>query len=202
VTTATNGQTPVTCPSSQLPSLVGGSTYYFSSVTLLDGCRVTNPKVRGDGRIDIERPVVIYAATNITIGDNGSNQRINEPPSIPGQILSICGSATAISTQNDRNGDPPRYYCPAWTASLRLRVLDGTGSGEIKFRGNGTRFWGAMEAPNGAVRLDGSQIKVWGAVVSDIAASNAQFSWHFDDALTAVSTTQFTLANWREEPLS
>lgn len=196
-----NGTGTMTCPSAAVPALNGGTTYFFSSVSLLDGCRITNPKRRSDGTVDLDNPVVIYAS-HVTIGSSGADRIINDPPAGPLDLLkSICGTATAVSSQNDSNGDPPRYYCPGWSGSLRIRIIDGV-NGTIRLLGNKTRFWGAMEAPTGSLTLDGSQQRVWGAIVSNIAGSNAQFSWHFDDALTSVTTTQFVLASWREEPLA
>jgi hypothetical protein len=114
--------------------------------------------------------------------------------------VSTCG-LTATSTLTDSEGDPGRYYCPAWSGGLRLRIIRGV-NGQILFKGSATHFWGAMEVPDSNLRLDGSHTTIWGAVVANIASSGAQFTWHFDDSLLAVSTSQYELKNWREEPIT
>ena len=178
--------------------LQGGRTYYYATVSLRDGCAIANPKLTGagGGGIDLEEPVVIYA-NNITIG-HGPGAKINAPPTGPGGA-SICGG-TATSTLLDGNSEPATSYCPKWSGGLRLRVPGNLGT--ITFTNHPqTKFWGAMEVPEGSVDINGSQTSVWGAVVANIASVDAQFSWHFDDNLTAITTTQFELGSWREEPL-
>lgn len=177
----------------------GSRTYYYDEVVLQDGCSINNPATKGNA-IDLETPVVVYANRfKIGLQNGGSGQQVNKPPTGPG-AASLCG-ATATATGVDGEGDARNLYCPLWSGGLRLRVIEG-GSGTITFKGSGLKFWGAMEAPDGRIILDSPQIKVWGAAVANIASSSAQFTWHFDDNLSAVTTTQFELQNWREEPLS
>jgi hypothetical protein len=165
---------------------------------LKNGCGINNPVLKS-GNIDLETPVVVYASNfKIGEGNGGSGQKVNAPPTGAG-AASVCG-ATATVAGNDGEGEPRQYYCPFWSGGLRLRVVGGV-SGTITFKGSALHFWGSMEAPDGKIVLDSPQIKVWGAVVANIAASSAQFTWHFDDNLTAVTTTQFELQNWREEPV-
>lgn len=176
----------------------GGTTYRYATVELRNGCRINNPVVQG-GAIDLDTPVVVYASTfKIGTQSGGANQEVNKPPT-GASGASVCGG-TALATGNDGNGDARNLYCPFWSGGLRLRAMGGV-NGTITFKGSGTKFWGAMEAPGGTISLESPQIKVWGAVVANIASSSAQFTWHFDDNLTAITTTQFELQNWREEPL-
>lgn len=181
--------------------LEGGKTYYFPNVSLRKGCGIITPKLisGGGGGIDLEEPVIVYA-NRITVGaqSDGADQRINQPPSGPG-AGNACGG-TATSTLQDGNSAPANFYCPKWSGGLRLRIVEGQ-LGTITFKGSGTKFWGAMEAPDGSVDLEGSQTSIWGAVVANFASSDSQFSWHFDDSLAAITTTQFELGSWREEPL-
>jgi hypothetical protein len=179
--------------------LTGGKTYYFSTVELRDGCRINGPVLDG-ARVDFDKPVVVYATLfKIGRGSGGSGQRVNAPPTGPG-AASVCGP-TAGSTLKDGENEDANQYCPYWSGGLRLRVIEGVG-GKIIFKGSGTHFWGAMEAPDGIISLESPQIIVWGAVVSNIAASSAQFTWHYDDNLSAITTTQFELKNWREEAIT
>lgn len=180
-------------------SLEGGKTYYYTTIALRDGCRIPNPVLKS-GSVDLEKPVVLYASS-VSIGrqSGGSGQRINQPPT--GSAATTTCGATATSTLLDGENSPSNFYCPLWSGGLRIRVLDGA-LGTVTLRGSGTMFWGAIENPAGTISLESPQIKVWGAAVSNIASSAAQFTWHFDDNLRAVTTTQFELHNWREEPIS
>ncbi|HUR17402.1 MAG TPA: hypothetical protein VMZ51_00510 [Acidimicrobiales bacterium] len=179
---------------SNVTSLVGGKTYYYSGgVTLLDGCRVTSPPISSSGfGYDLNRPVSIYSS-RVDIGNpNGQGGTINVPPAAD---ATVCGS-TAGSTVVDAKANPAYYYCPSWSGGLRIKII---GSGTANIRSSGTKFWGSVEAPAGTFSLNGSQIEVWGASVSNTGSSSAQFSWHFDDALATISAGQYSEATWREE---
>ncbi len=193
-------QLPITTASTKsVQSLVGGKIYYFKSIVLKDGCTVSSPVLlpaAAGGGTDPENPVILYADTRVDIGNpNGQGGSINKPPA----TTTACGN-TAVSTVVDGKANPAYYYCPLWTAGLRIRMISGS-SNLVNIRSSGTQFWGSIEVPTGTMTLTGSQIEVWGAAASNTASSNAQFTWHFDDALTVISNGQYGLSEWREEPL-
>ena len=201
-------QTPSSDPSPTLAnrtvsSLTGGKIYYYDTIELRDGCTISSPVLNTTaGGIDIDKPVYIYGTSRVDIGNRvGQGGNVNRPPS--GNV-SVCGT-TASSTLADGRANPAYYYCPLWSAGLRIRMLSGAGgaanSSVVNIRSNGTKFWGSVEVPSGSFTLTGSQIEVWGAAASNSASSNAQFTWHFDDALVTISHGQYGLATWREEPL-
>ncbi|HVE46371.1 MAG TPA: hypothetical protein VNA57_06455 [Acidimicrobiales bacterium] len=180
-------------PNPNVTSLAGGKSYYYTGgVTLHDGCRVINPVMSASGvGIDLEKPVSIYSS-RVDIGNpNGQGGSINQPPAAN---ATVCGS-TAGSTQVDPKANPAYFYCPGWSGGLRIKII---GAGTANIRSSGTKFWGSVEAPDGTFSLNGSQIEVWGASVSNTGSSNAQFSWHFDDALSTISAGQYSEATWRE----
>lgn len=184
-------------------SLQGGKTYYYTtSVTLLDGCRVTDPVLVNGAGVDIDRAVTIYSGSKVMIGNPvGQGGSINRPPNpaLPAEnSVAVCGAATANSAQKDGTNLPAYYYCPLWSGGLRIRVLTAANDGEVEIRRSGTQFWGSIEVPSGKVTLSGSQIEVWGAAVSNTGTSAAQFTWHFDDALSNISAGQYAEATWYE----
>lgn len=186
-------------------SLVGGKIYYYSTaVTLRAGCGVSSPVISSTGTgIDIDKPVYVYSDGRVDIGNpNGLGGKINMPPA---GDATVCG-ATASSAQLDGTLNPAHYYCPLWSAGLRIRMVSGAGGAAngsvVNIRSSGTKFWGAIEVPTGSLTLSGSQVEVWGAAASNTARSSAQFTWHFDDALANISTGQYGLTTWREEGLA
>ncbi|HET7488240.1 MAG TPA: hypothetical protein VFJ85_09945 [Acidimicrobiales bacterium] len=183
-------------------SLLGGKIYYYSTVELRGGCTVTNPLLNALGGINIDKPTYVYGVTRIDIGNrNGQGGWVNTPP----QGNTVACGPTATTSQQDGRGNPGYFYCPLWSAGLRVRMLSasggGTNSSVVNIRSSGTKFWGAVEVPSGTFTLTGSQIEVWGAASSNSASSNAQFTWHFDDALVTVTHGQYGVASWREAPL-
>ena len=188
-----------TAATKSVQSLVGGKIYYFKSIVLKDGCTITSPVLlpaAAGGGIDPESPVTLYADTRVDIGNpNGQGGAINKPP----QSATVCGN-TSTSTVVDGKANPAYYYCPLWTAGLRIRMISGA-SNLVNIRSSGTKFWGSIEVPTGTMTLTGSQIEIWGAAASNTASSNAQFTWHFDDSLVVISNGQYGLSGWREEPL-
>lgn len=176
-------------------TLMGDKIYYFtSSVELYDGCRVVSPTTSG-GSVDPERPVFIYSAGDVKVGNTGGQGgSINAPPATS-PANAVCG-ATAISSLSDGAGNPASYYCPLWSAGLRIRLLTAS---SVEIRSNNTRFWGAIEAPSGSFVLNGSGIEVWGAAVANTGSSNAQFTWHFDEGLAVITAGRYSVAAWREE---
>lgn len=177
-------------------TLVGDKVYYYTtSVVLRNGCKVISPATLG-GFTDPERPVFIYSSGDVKIGEpTGTGGTINAPPT----STSVCG-ATATSTLVDAASpaNPASYYCPLWSAGLRIRLLTGN-TRSVEIRSNGTKFWGAIEAPSGSFELNGSGIEVWGAAVANTGVSKAQFTWHFDEGLSTITAGRYSSSAWREE---
>jgi hypothetical protein len=160
-----------TCPpNGTIPS----GTHLYDSITLNGGCQVA-----GTG------PAVLYVTGPVTLGTDTGNCKsvINAPPG-------SCGGTSF----------PTSWYQTGWPAKLQLNVA---GNGNVSFA-NHAIFWGVIDAPNSLVTANGSgtpQVDVFGSVVAGSAASAAQFAFHFDKSLLQQLTTgQYQVINWREEP--
>ncbi len=162
---------PFTCPTN---GTIPSGTHLYTSITLSGGCQVA-----GTG------PAVLYATGPVTLGTDSGNCRslINAPPG-------PCGGAF-----------PSTWYQTGWPARLQLNVA---GDGAVTFA-NHAIFWGVIDAPNSPVRASGGgtpQVDVFGSVVAGSAAAAAQFAFHFDQSLLQQLTTgQYQIINWREEPI-
>jgi hypothetical protein len=155
---------------------IPSGTHLYTSVTLNGDCQVASG---GTG------VAVLYVTGPVTIGtDTGSCKSVVNAP--PGS----CGSSF-----------PASWYQAGWPAKLEINVA---GNGTVAFA-NHAIFWGVIDAPNSLVTASGGgtpQVDVFGSVVASSATSAAQFAFHFDQSLTQVlSTGQYQVINWREEPL-
>ena len=152
---------------------IPSGTHLYTSITLSGGCQVA-----GTG------PAVIYVTGPVTLGtDTGSCKSvINAPPG-------LCGGSF-----------PNTWYQTGWPARLQLNVA---GNGIVSFA-NHAIFWGTINAPNSLVTASSGtpQVDVFGSVVAGSVTSAAQFAFHFDQSLLQQLTTgQYQVINWREEPL-
>jgi Tfp pilus assembly protein PilX len=161
-----------TCPTD---GTIPSGTHLYTSITLSGGCQVA-----GTG------PAVLYATGPVTLGTDSGNCKsvINAPPG-------LCGGSF-----------PSTWYQTGWPAKLQLNVA---GNGSVSFA-NHAIFWGVIDAPNSLVTASGGgtpQVDVFGSVVAASATSAAQFAFHFDlSLLQQLTTGQYRVINWREEPIS
>lgn len=178
-----------TCSSGTGPnSLKGGTVYSYTTVTLVDGCGI-DPSTLANG------PVQIFAV-KVEIGrrQGGTKSLVNAP------TTSTCPSYSPAWTYLDATNNPPVYYCSNWSSMLQINVPTGQ-QGSLSFFGSGTSFWGVIRAPDANVYLESPQLELWGAMVAGNVEVKSQFSWHYDESLTAITTGRFGILNWREEPL-
>jgi Tfp pilus assembly protein PilX len=152
---------------------IPSGTHLYTNVILSDGCQVA-----GAG------PAVLYATGSVAVGTVSGNCRsvINAPP----------GSC---------NTHPNSWYTNGWPTRLQINVA---GNGTVSFA-NHANFWGVINAPNSVVTTSGGgtpQVEVFGSVVAGSVDTAAQFSFHYDKSLSQQLTTgQYQVTNWREEPL-
>jgi hypothetical protein len=176
--------------SSGANALKSGAVYYYTTVTLLDGCRIDPTSLPST------KPVTIFAK-NVVIGahgGNGSSHGIVNAPS-----AATCPVPTAGWTYDDHN-NPAVDYCSGWASTLQIFIPTGI-SGTINVWGNNTRFWGVVNAPDASMLINDPQYEMWGAVVLGSLNASSQFSWHYDDSLTNVTLGKYQITNWREEHL-
>jgi Tfp pilus assembly protein PilX len=162
-----------TCPAN---GTIPSGTHLYDSITLNGGCQVA-----GTG------PAVLYVTGPVTLGtDTGSCKSVINAPS------GSCGGTSF----------PSSWYQTGWPAKLQVNVA---GNGNVSFA-NHAIFWGVIDAPDSLVTASGSgtpQVDVFGSVVAGSATSAAQFAFHFDKSLLQQLTTgQYQVINWREEPTS
>ena len=188
--------TSFTCDAGNM--FTAGKTYYYSSVTLKDGCGVNPSSIpaTADPTWAKDNAVEVYAES-ITLA-TGTKGKINAPP--VSSVTGLCGSSTSTWSYQDTNNNPASYYCSGWVMSLALNVLKG-GAQTISISGNGGSFWGTFRAPTASVELKSPNMEFWGAMIAGNLTVKNQFSWHYDDALSAQTTGKYSIANWREEPL-
>lgn len=168
---------PSGTPSAQPANICSGGipagTYYWTSVTLTDGCRVNGA-------------VKIFSSGPVTIGENGSNKRVNQPQ--PGQ-----GGCPA--------NPPVGYnisYCKGWPANLQIFV---TNNSLVCFSGNNTQFWGTITAPQSLFQRcggGGAHLEMFGALIFNSVDTQAQFSLHYDESLANLDSGTFGVRNWVE----
>jgi Tfp pilus assembly protein PilX len=151
---------------------IPSGTHLYSSITLRDGCRVS-----GAGA------AVLFVTGPVTIGakpDGECNNVINAPPA------GACSSG---------------QYQSGWPAMLQINVA---GSGTVDFA-NHAVFWGVVNAPARVFNASGQgtpHVEVFGAVLANSASAAAQFEFHYDQSLrTQLTTGQYRVTNWREEPV-
>jgi len=184
-----NPSSPNTCDSTH--AIRGGQIYYWKNVVLRQGCTVDTTLGRA----------IIYTDGQVEVGDvHGNSGTANAPPT----NTALCGNS-ATSILKDAWNNPASDYCPGWAANLQIYIRSNSGSPGVLFH-NHAQFWGVIEAPTAPVLTDGSgspHVDVWGSIVAQSAAPNAQFAFHYDDSLGDLTGTgEYTIANWREEPVS
>jgi Tfp pilus assembly protein PilX len=151
---------------------IPSGTHLYTNLILSDGCQVA-----GAG------PAVLYATVSVTVGTlSGNCKSVINAPSGP------CTSP------------PDDWYRSGWPARLQINVANG----DVLFA-NHANFWGVINAPNSTVKTDGNgtpQVEVFGSVVAGSVDTAAQFNFHYDKSLSQQLTTgQYQVTNWREEPL-
>lgn len=158
--------------------LLAGKTYYYGTITLLDGCIVQNVVSSG--------PVRLFAHNFILGQDTGAQNNVINAPQAPcspygGQIPPTVATA----------------YCAGWSAKLQINLI---GAGEVRFKNKARFMWGVINAPQGSVFIETPQLEFWGASVSNSITSAAQFTWHFDESLVnELGNGFYSVENWREE---
>jgi hypothetical protein len=168
-------------------SLRGGATYYYTTINLQPGCGIDPSSTSAD-------PVRMFAK-DIVIGGQGAQAKVNEP------TTGLCSTNTTGWSYLDQKNNPALYYCPSWPSSVQLFVPNGIG-GTVTFQGSGTKVWALLAAPDAAVTLKSPQLEMWGAMVAGSVNVQSQFSWHFDEGLSSVTTGKFSVKNWREAPVN
>jgi hypothetical protein len=173
-----------------LTAQANGLPYFWTTVTLRPPCQV-DPS---------NGPVLIYSQGPIDIGNANGNSGVVNPP-LPSS--SPCLSVPPNSLK-DYNNNPSSYYCPTWSANLRLFQLSSvSGNAANIYLRNHVQFWGVIDAPSGCTQCgaNGPHGEVWGAIITHDFNANAQVTLHYDDSLGKIGTGRFTTTNWREEPL-
>lgn len=170
-------------------SLKGGQTYAVETLRLVNGCGI-DPTTLGNGK-------VVVFAQNVTIGQStgGTRSLVNAP------TTATCSTWSPTWSYVDATNNPPVNYCGGWSSLLEINVVTGK-AGTVSFNGSGTSFWGVIRAPDATVTLNAPQLELWGAMVAGSVNVKAQFSWHYDESLSQITTGRFSIVNWREEPLS
>jgi hypothetical protein len=153
---------------------IPSGTHLYSSLVLNDGCQVASPG-----------PAVLYVIGAVTVGTvSGSCKSVINKPA------GACASTF-----------PTSWYQSNWASRLQISVA---GNGTVSFA-NHALFWGVIDAPTSLVTANGGgtpQVDVFGSIVAASADSAAQFAFHYDKSLGQLLTTgQYQLSNWREEPL-
>ena len=54
------------------------------------------------------------------------------------------------------------------------------------------------DAPDANVTLNSPQLEMWGAMVAGGVTVKSQFSWHYDESETSVTTGRYSIKNWHE----
>lgn len=163
-----------TCPTN---GTVPSGTHLYTSITFSNGCKVGGSAAS-----------VLYTTGTVTIGvGTGNCNNVINAPSGP------CGSNFSNFSAS--------WFTSGWTSRLQVNVA---GNGQVAFANNAI-FFGVINAPNSLVTANGGgtpQVDVFGSVLANSATSAAQFRFHYDQALRQqLSTGQYRVSNWREEPL-
>jgi hypothetical protein len=154
--------------------------HLYTSVTLNHNCKVATTGT-GQATIYVTGPVTIG------VGSGNCNNVINAPSG-------ACGSNFA--------NFPSSWFASGWTSKLQINVA---GNGQVSFANNAI-FFGVINAPNSFVTAAGGgtpQVDLFGSVLANSITSAAQFRFHYDQALKLqLSTGQYQITNWREEPVT
>lgn len=176
---------------------LAGHGYYFDTVFLAHGCHIdfTTAPATPTG------PVRVYATT-INLGEtSGPSQNVINRPKAgvvpPGgdPLAPVACSGSFSSNLSTSVGS----YCPRWTSTLELNILSG---GTLQINKSNLSFWGLINAPHSTININKPGLEFWGGLVANSATASSQFTWHYDDNLTSISTGRYVVKNWREEPLA
>jgi len=76
-----------------------------------------------------------------------------------------------------------------------------TGGASINVSGH-SQFWGVINAPNSTFSIPKSanHFEMWSSMVLGSLSVGAQANFHYDQSLSALTQSSYTLSNWREEP--
>jgi hypothetical protein len=162
------------------------SVYKYQTVTLNDGCYINWGSLSPSSYYN--NAVTIWA-NDVEIG-SVTNSVINAPSA------ATCPTNTAGWSYSDAQNNPAYWYCTGWAQTLRIFV---PGSNTVNFNRTGTAVWAIVNAPQATVTLNSPQLQMFGALVAGSVNVKSQFSWHFDETLTSVTTGKYSLYNWREE---
>lgn len=175
---------------------LAGHGYYYDTVFLADGCHIdftTSPTTPSG-------PVRVWANT-INLGETtGPAQTVINRPKAgivpPGgdPALPIACSGSFTSNLSTSIGS----YCTRWPSTLQINVLS---SGTLQINKANLSFWGLINAPDSTININKPGLEFWGGLVANSVTASSQFTWHYDDSLTAISTGRYVVRNWREEPL-
>jgi hypothetical protein len=177
--------------SSGARALQSAAVYYYTTVTLLDGCRID------PASLPSTKPITIFARKLVigAHGGSGSSHGIVNAPS-----TATCPASTLGWTYVDKVNNPTVDYCSEWASKLQIFIPTGT-SGTINVYGNNTQFWGVVNAPDASLSINDPQYEMFGAMVLGSLNASSQFTWHYDDSLTNVTLGKYQITNWREEHL-
>lgn len=154
---------------------IPAGTYYWTSLTLRDGCQVTGGTA------------TIYVTGAVTIGSGGSNDRINAPAGCTG------------SSQNSMPNDAS-CWTPGRPATLQIWATSGS-TAPFCYQGNNTALWATMVGPSRTFDKcggGGSHLEVWGAMLFQSVSTSAQFYLHYDESLSQLNSGKYVTRNWRE----
>jgi hypothetical protein len=192
ITSPANGKVGTSFLCSALTPFNAGGVYAYQTVTLTDGCYINWGTLSTSDYY--KNPVVVYA-NDFEIGS--ATKSVANAPS-----ASTCPWSTAGWSYADAQNNSPTWYCAGWSQTLQLRVPDGSNTAQVNFNGTGTAVWAIINAPSASVTLKSPQLQMFGAMVANSVDVKSQFSWHYDETLTSVTTGKFSLYNWREVPQS
>lgn len=189
------GGSPTTQPTCDATHpIMGGQRYFWTSVTLPNNCFV-------DAK---NGPAVIFTNGPIRVGTSNGDTVNPPPPNAPSNIADNAGLCPATPPGlQDKWNNPSSYYCPSWSSTLQIYKVNGT-SGDVYFE-NHAKFWGLIVAPSAtafSASTGNPQVEMWGSFIANEAASAAQLSLHYDEALSTITTGRYVLKNWREEPVN
>lgn len=189
ITSPTNGKVGTTFTCNASNKLKAGGVYAYQTVKLDHGCAIDWGTLTKDQYYS--NPVTVYGI-NIDVGSQ-TKSVVNAP------TTTSCPTSTAGWSYEDATSNPAVYYCPGWSQTLQIKVVGS--SSALNFLGSGTSAWALVKAPGAHVTLKSPQLEMFGAMVASTVDVKSQFSWHYDETLTSISTGKFSVTNWREEPL-
>lgn len=161
--------------------IVGGNSYYWTSVQLHDGCRVAPNPTTGSLAVKIVTP------GDVDLGSSGGGgATINSP----------VGNPTCTAPGGNVR------YCPSWVSNLQISVVSSDPGTNIRINQNNTEFWGVINAPTANLTACSGcpQAEFWGSFIFAKAQAPVQLSIHYDEALAGTTIGRFERRNWVQEP--